>query len=123
MINVSYAVDYYPELGMDPFYSSLNPAYVDEEDTDTSGDSIVEMLRNKQKQKNTEKVKKERKFFNFKKNVDKKNNKIDETLDDELESVDIDSEPSVLPDGDVPTKSTKETFVAPKKNRGANLLK
>ena len=31
-VNSALSADYYPELGLDPFYSSLNPTYIDEEE-------------------------------------------------------------------------------------------
>ena len=43
----SYAIDYYPELGVDPFYSSLNPAYIDEKEVDTQNDSIFDFFKRK----------------------------------------------------------------------------
>ena len=55
------AMDYYPEMGVDPFYSGLNPAFVNDEDTTINHqDTLVNLLKNrKNKDKNlkSEKVK------------------------------------------------------------------
>jgi len=47
-----YAVDYYPELGVDPFYSSLNPLHIDKDDVVNQNDSLIDMIKNKKKSKN-----------------------------------------------------------------------
>lgn len=43
--------NYYPEMTMSPFYSALNPAYIDDE-VDSENDSILDLLKNK-KNKNS----------------------------------------------------------------------
>ncbi len=48
----SYAVDYYPELGLDPFYSSLNPEYVNKEETDIrETDTLLDVFKKKKQNK------------------------------------------------------------------------
>ena len=118
--NMTFSADFYPELGMDPFYSSFNPEYINEDETNTSGDSLVDLLKNK-KQNDTQKVKKERKFFISKK--DDSESDIEDELLRETENVDISSDDSVLPDDVEVEKTKKDSFIAPKKNRGANLVK
>lgn len=120
------SADFYPELGMDPFYSSLNPEYIDEEDTKTTGESLVDLIKNK-KQNNEQKVKTERKFFVFKK---KNNDSIDEgknilfqdTDDFEMSSVEdvLQDEESILDENEI---AKKEKFIPSKKNRGSDLVK
>ena len=43
----SLAADFYPELGMDPFYSSFNPAYIDKEEFDSKDDTVVDFIKNR----------------------------------------------------------------------------
>ncbi len=51
------AVDYYPETGIDPFYSNLNPEFINEDDTVINkNDTLFNLIKNKKQQK---KVKKE----------------------------------------------------------------
>ncbi len=47
-----FAVDYYPEMGMDPFYSSLNPTVLNEEDDNViEHDTLVDLFKKKKSQK------------------------------------------------------------------------
>ena len=50
-VSVSRAADFYPELGMDPFYSSLNPMHIDKDEVINQNDSIVDMIKNKKNSK------------------------------------------------------------------------
>jgi hypothetical protein len=49
--NQSKSADYYPELGIDPFYSSLNPAYTNNEEFENSQEYTFANFIKKQKQK------------------------------------------------------------------------
>jgi hypothetical protein len=49
------AVDYYPELGMDPFYSSLNPMNAPEDDTLHEHDSLFSIFKSKKEAAKTKK--------------------------------------------------------------------
>ena len=49
-----YSADYYPELGTDPFYSSLNPSYLNEEPENSV--SVIELIKKKKNNK-TKKIK------------------------------------------------------------------
>ncbi len=47
-INSAKAMDFYPELGVDPFYSSLNPTYIPEqEDKNEDKNSIISIIKSK----------------------------------------------------------------------------
>ena len=60
---ISHAADFYPELGMDPFYSSLNPTYYDSNnDNFQEEETVINLLNNKKDNK--------KKFF-----LDKSKNK------------------------------------------------
>lgn len=50
-MSASRAADFYPELGMDPFYSSLNPMHIDNDEVINQNDSIVDMIKNKKNSK------------------------------------------------------------------------
>lgn len=50
------AMDYYPELGMDPFYSSLNPMNMPEDDTLHKHDSLFSIFKNKKQDTQNKKV-------------------------------------------------------------------
>ena len=52
----SYAADFYPELGIDPFYSSLNPMHIDKDEVINQNDSIVDMIKNKKTKVEVEQV-------------------------------------------------------------------
>ncbi len=56
--NIASAADYYPELGMDPFYSSLNPAYINEDESATD-ESLVKLIKRKKAEKAEKKKLKE----------------------------------------------------------------
>lgn len=109
-VNYTSAADFYPEMGMDPFYSSLNPQYIDKNENDTSGDSIIDLLKNRNKNK-AEKQNKEKKF-RF--NKSSSETKILAEEDDENNNDVKGNEENVLPD---------DSFLTPNKNRGANLVK
>ena len=53
--NIAAAADYYPEMLMDPLYSSLNPEYINPEETN-QGDTLINLLK-KKKAENAEKKK------------------------------------------------------------------
>ena len=55
-VNSALTADYYPEMGLDPFYSSLNPHYINEEEIPNNQDSIVNIIK-KKKQERVEKKK------------------------------------------------------------------
>lgn len=113
------AADFYPEMGIDPFYSSLNPAHFDEKQVEDNDASLVDLIKNKKIDKESN-INSKRKFWNFKtKNTDSD----DELLDNDLIDVDDETIDSVLFDENSDTKTKKDTFVTPKKNRGANLVK
>ncbi len=47
-----YAVDYYPETGIDPFYSDLNPEFVNSEDTEINqNDTLINLIKNKKQER------------------------------------------------------------------------
>ena len=48
--NMTFAMDFYPEFGNDPFYSTLNPENVP--DDSEGSDTVFGMIKNKKKQKN-----------------------------------------------------------------------
>ena len=50
-VGTSLAADFYPELGLDPFYSSFNPAYIDKEEFDVKDDTVVDFIKNKRENK------------------------------------------------------------------------
>jgi len=52
-MDVSFSADFYPEMGMDPFYSSLNPV-TDEKDELIKDDSIVDIIKNRKNNKKQE---------------------------------------------------------------------
>ncbi len=57
------AADYYPETGIDPFYSNLNPTFVNDEDTELkNSDTLINLIKNK---KQSNKRKKEEKLNNI----------------------------------------------------------
>ncbi len=61
---IAIAVDYYPEMGVDPFYSSLNPSYINEEETAEGNDTLINLFKKKkaeraEKKKNKSKDKNE----------------------------------------------------------------
>ncbi len=56
-LRTSFAADFYPELGVDPFYSSFNPAYIDKDEVYTKDDTVVDFIKNrKEKESVVEKV-------------------------------------------------------------------
>ena len=66
------AVDFYPEMGMDPFYSSLDPEYIDEE-MGHDHDTIINFWKKKKQEFNEKKSDKETKVKQTtKKNTDSK---------------------------------------------------
>ena len=69
----SFAVDYYPELGIDPFYSSLNPTYVDEDSVQNEEDTLFGLFKkNKQKFNNKNKDNEQKKEEIKKENLNEK---------------------------------------------------
>ena len=56
--NIASAADYYHEMGMDPFYSSLNPAYINEDESATD-ESLVKLIKRKKAEKAEKKKLKE----------------------------------------------------------------
>ena len=113
------AADFYPEMGIDPFYSSLNPAHFDEKQLEDNDASLVDLIKNKKIDKET-RTDSKRKFWNFK---SKNAGSADELSEDGLIDVDDETINSVLFDEDSEFETKKDTFVSPKKNRGANLVK
>lgn len=57
-VNSALSADYYPELGLDPFYSSLNPTYIDEEEMPENQESIVNIIKNKRQERKEKKLQK-----------------------------------------------------------------
>ncbi len=57
-VNSALSADYYPELGLDPFYSSLNPTYIDEEEMPENQESIVNIIKNKRQERKERKLQK-----------------------------------------------------------------
>ena len=53
-VGASLAADIYPELGVDPFYSSFNPEYVDKNEFDVKDDTVVDFIKNKKESKSNE---------------------------------------------------------------------
>ncbi len=58
--NAAYAIDFYPELGMDPFYSSLNPAHVQEDFVNKEDDTLMDIFKNKKEKSKDKKIKREK---------------------------------------------------------------
>ena len=56
--NAAYCADYYPEMGMDPFYSSLNPEYINEDES-AQDESLVKLIKRKKAEKAEKKKLKE----------------------------------------------------------------
>ncbi len=81
MMNSASCADFYPEMGIDPFYSSLNPMYINEEETPTNQDSIVKIIKNK-KQERAEKRKQKEIELNLKKEAEE--NEALKPLNDDL---------------------------------------
>ncbi len=113
-VNSALSADYYPELGIDPFYSSLNPAYVDEEEMPENQDSIVNIIKTKRQ----ERIEK-RKLKQLEKERKEAADVIDETKDADN---DISEIPAVNNEVKTETKEQKmidvsdDTFVSkPKK--------
>ncbi len=52
--NCVFAGDFYPELGLDPFYSSLNPEYTNDDVFEKDESSVLNWIKNKFKQKSNE---------------------------------------------------------------------
>lgn len=57
--NISFAGDFYPELGIDPFYSSLNPMYTNEDEFVQEEATVFNWIKNKFKNKSKKKDKEE----------------------------------------------------------------
>ncbi len=74
--NVAYTADYYPEMGIDPFYSSLNPTYINEEEMPEDQDSIVNIIKNKWQTRKERKKQKE-----LEKNIEKES-EVKKTIED-----------------------------------------
>lgn len=119
-IRTSYAADFYPELGLDPFYSSLNPAYIDKDD-DQKDESVLDIIKTKKKTKNyNEEIEEE--------NIEKSDASDEDTLDDNsTKNVNFFKkffnrekyeESEIIDESD-----NEDTFVTKKKNRGAELVK
>lgn len=49
-LRASQAADFYPELGIDPFYSSLNPTYIEKEEVNKN-DSILDIFKNRRQKR------------------------------------------------------------------------
>lgn len=93
IVNNALGADFYPEMGMDPFYSSLNPMYINEDETPTSQDSILNIIK-KKKQERAEKRKNKELDLNFNKEttetvdfVPAKNNIINEEINNSIKDV------------------------------------
>ena len=119
-MSTSFGADYYPELGVDPFYSSLNPEYVDEDETNVSGDTLLELIKdskNNKQEKSIENTDSKTKFSFFKKNDkdDLENIGLDEQNFDEKElQVDIfpeDSSNDNKEDDSFVTKKEKKVLI------------
>ncbi len=59
IMNSALGADFYPEMGIDPFYSSLNPMYINEDETPTNQDSIVNIIKTKKQERAEKRKKKE----------------------------------------------------------------
>ena len=103
----SFAVDYYPELGIDPFYSSLNPTYVDEDSVQNEEDTLFGLFKknkqkfnnkNKDNEQKKEEIKKEN--LNEKKEVSNNESPIKKQIDKNIQDS---------------SKNSRETFVYPEK--------
>lgn len=107
MPNSIMAMDYYPEMGTDPFFSELNPEYLDEEmshDHDTIVNFIKKKKQNFAERKNqkTTKVKSEKNSF-FNRN---KQNK-------ELEKPAVNKKDGINNTNDNIVNTADDTFVTP----------
>ncbi len=71
--NMAFAMDFYPEFGNDPFYSTLNPENVP--DDSEGSDTVFGMIKNKKKQKN--KKQENNNILNSEKDVTKNDDSIE----------------------------------------------
>ncbi len=101
--NIAFASDFYPELGIDPFYSSLNPNYNNKEEFTSGEFSVLNWFKNKTQDKSESKTLKDKKQKKLKK--EKKHEKLNSEVKEEPQ---IDNQKEIKPVSDV-----KETFVTP----------
>ena len=97
------SADYYPEMGIDPFYSSLNPNYINEEEMPENQDSIVNIIKKKKQEFKDKKKQKE---------INKMSIDTQSINTKELESIES-KEESIVPavNEAVNKESTKENIV------------
>lgn len=90
------ASDFYPELGMDPFYSNLNPAYIDESEQGDNS-TLINFFKNKFKNKKQKEVINSELESNVitedsnyydKENIDIENMEIDSDTEDDTDYLD-----------------------------------
>ncbi len=79
--NIANAADFYPELGVDPFYSSLNPSYVDENEFEKSEKGILESIKEKWHNRNQKKNNNEEEVL---KNIDDEINSSNDNDENEI---------------------------------------
>lgn len=101
------AADFYPELGMDPFYSSLNPTYIPE--NTENQDSVLDLIKNKKNNKKEKNATQKTLEQNEEQNTTPVNNFIepDKEVIEEIPAAEIKEE-------EKEDKSNKEVFVRPK---------
>lgn len=120
-INSLYAADYYPELGIDPFYSSLNPTYINQDETQVNESTLINLFKKKTffKKKKVE-VKEENKETDNSLNIEQDN----EIKNEQLTEIKNDKNPDLQTLNNEIRKETKdknivdvhqETFVSPQK--------
>ncbi len=86
--SMAISVDYYPEIGGDPFYSSLNPMIEDEEENSIEHDTLFGLFKKKNKSENAKNNKKEKN--NKKKNLTEEGsiqNNNEQTVDNQNSSI------------------------------------
>ncbi len=71
---VSFGVDFYPEMGADPFYSSLNPEYINGEETVQNEDTFINLFKRKKINKAEKQKTKQEKVSEDEKNSDELDN-------------------------------------------------
>ncbi len=123
------AADFYSEMGMDPFYSSLNPQYVEGEVN--KYDTLADFLKNKKSKKKNNKSKVIK--YSDENTVQKNNNeekKVTETSEIKNQNSNTKPEvqekkilPGILPDEEKKEKKKKESFVTPKYKDNASLAR
>ena len=100
--NLSFAADFYPELGLDPFYSSLNPTYTDGvSDNFQEEETVINLIKKKPKDN------KRKSIFNIFKKSDDDSFSIDKSNNN-----DVNFENKIIDkDKTIDNSNTKSSFI------------